>query len=53
MLKIFKIYGQNSIKVSSIESWNEGQNHLKNFPLRLLSPKEIKLLISNEYFKND
>ena len=40
------------IIISGIESWNNSQNNLKTISLRLLAPKKIKLLLSNEYLKN-
>ena len=46
------IYVKNSVTVSAVESWSKGRNLLKNISLRRLSPMKIKLLISDEYFKN-
>ena len=45
-------YGKNSITISAIESWNNSQNNLDIVSLRLLTPNEIKLLLSDKYLKN-
>ena len=50
---ITNTYGKNSITVSSIESWNNSKNYLKTISLRLLTPNKIRVLLSNEYLKNN
>ena len=45
-------YGEYSITVSAIESWNKIQKQLKNMLLKDLSPNKIKTVVSNFYCKS-
>ena len=46
------IYGKYSMTVSAVESWNEIQKQLKDTLLKYLSPKKIKIIVSNFYLKS-
>ena len=45
-------YGKYSITVSAVESWNKIQKQLKDILLKDLSPRKIKTIVSNFYFKS-
>ena len=45
-------YGKYSITVSAVESWNKIQKQLKDMLLKDLSPRKIKAIVSNFYFKS-
>ena len=45
-------YGKYSITVSDVESWNKIQKQLKDMLLNDLSPRKIKTIVSNFYFKS-
>ena len=45
-------YGKYSITVSAVESWNKIQKQLKDMLLKDLSPRKIKTIVSNFYFKS-
>ena len=45
-------YGNYSITVSTIESWNKIQKQLKVMQLKDLSPRKIKTIVSNFYHKS-
>ena len=45
-------YGKYSITVSAVESWNKIQKQLKDMLLKDLSPRKIKTVVSNFYFKS-
>ena len=45
-------YGKYSIIVSAVESWNKIQKQLKDMLLKVLSPRKIKTIVSNFYFKS-
>ena len=45
-------YGNYSITVSAIESWNKIQKQLKNMLLKNLSPYKIKTVVTNFYLKS-
>ena len=45
-------YGKYSITESAVESWNKIQKQLKDMLLKDLSPKKIKIIVSNFYLKS-
>ena len=45
-------YGKYSITISAVESWNKIQKQLKDMLLKDLSPRKIKTIVSNFYFKS-
>ena len=45
-------YGKYSITVSAVELWNKIQKQLKDMLLKDLSPRKIKTVVSNFYFKS-
>ena len=45
-------YGKYSITVSAVESWKKIQKQLKDMLLKDLSPRKIKTIVSNFYFKS-
>ena len=45
-------YGKYSITVGAVESWNKIQKQLKDMLLKDLSPRKIKTIVSNFYFKS-
>ena len=47
-----KRYGQYSITVSAVESWNEIQKQLKNMLLKDLSPNKTKTVDTNFCFQS-
>ena len=55
LIKLFyktKRYGQYSITVSAVESWNRIQKQLKDILLKHLSPNKIKAIVSDFYLKS-
>ena len=42
----------NSITVSAVRSWNKMQKQLKHVLLKDLSPRKIKLIVSDFYLKS-
>ena len=47
-----KKYGNYSITVSAVESWNKIQKKLKDMLLRDLSPNKIQKIVSALYLKS-
>ena len=47
-----KKYGNYSITVSAVESWNKIQKKLKDMLLRDLSPNKIQKIVSAFYLKS-
>ena len=45
-------YGKYSITVGAVESWNKIRKQLKDMLLKDLSPRKIKTIVSNFYFKS-
>ena len=45
-------YGKYPIIVSAVELWNKIQKQLKDMLLKDLTPKKIKTIVSNFYFKS-
>ena len=45
-------YGKYSITVSAVELWNKIQKQLKDMLFKDLSPRKIKTIVSNFYFKS-